>query len=45
MKQAGSAIYSQGQGSSTGATAQEAEPKDENAPYERVVDADYHESN
>lgn len=43
MKQAGSAIYSQGQGS-TGTTAQGPETKDENAPYERVVDADYHES-
>ncbi len=45
MKQAGSAIYSQGQGTADAATAQGAEPKDENAPYERVVDADYHESN
>lgn len=44
MKQAGSAIYSQGQGS-TGTTAQGLETKDENAPYERVVDADFHESN
>lgn len=44
MKQAGSAIYSQGQGS-TGTTAQGPETKDENAPYERVVDADFHESN
>lgn len=43
MKQAGSAIYAQGQGS-TGTTAQGPETKDENAPYERVVDADYHES-
>lgn len=45
MKQAGSAIYGQGQQGSVGTGAKEAEAKDENAPYERVVDADYHESN
>jgi len=44
MKQAGSAIYGQGQ-NSAGTSAHEAETKDENAPYERVVDADFHESN
>lgn len=44
MKQAGSAIYAQAQGQSTSAASQGQETKRTDAPYERVVDADFHES-
>lgn len=43
MKQAGSAIYSQSQGQGS-TTEQGAETKSGDAPYERVVDADFRES-
>jgi len=47
MKQAGTTIYSQsqGQGNTTGKTSNPGvQDKDSNAPYERVVDADFRES-
>ena len=45
MKQAGSAIYSQTQGSTAaGASKQEGQTQSGDAPYERVVDADFRES-
>ena len=44
MKQAGSAIYSQGQASSSGGSSyQDTQKQDGSKPYERVVDADFHE--
>jgi molecular chaperone DnaK len=48
VKQAGSTIYGQSQGqASSGSqqTEQSSEQKNGNAPYERVVDADFHENN
>lgn len=44
MKQAGSTIYAQSQGQATSAGSQGSETKSGDAPYERVVDADYRES-
>jgi molecular chaperone DnaK len=44
MKQAGSTIYAQSQGQATSAGSQGRETKSGDAPYERVVDADYRES-
>lgn len=46
MKQAGSAIYSQGQASpqSSSTSSKDSEAKSGDEPYERVVDADYRES-
>ena len=43
MKQAGSAIYAQSKGEGT-AAGQSSYQGDDNAPYERVVDADYRET-
>jgi molecular chaperone DnaK len=43
MKQAGSAIYAQSQGEGT-AAGQSSHQGDDNAQYERVVDADYRET-
>ncbi len=45
MKQAGTAIYSQGQSTeaNTGASTQGSQTQSGDAPYERVVDADFHE--
>lgn len=48
IKQAGSSIYGQSQGqAASGAqqTEQSSEQKNGNTPYERVVDADFHENN
>lgn len=44
MKQAGSAIYGQTQGETASSESQGRETKSGDAPYERVVDADFHES-
>lgn len=46
MKEAGSAIYgeSQGGGGTTGAAGAQGSQSSEEAPYEKVVDADYRES-
>lgn len=45
MKQAGSSIYSQGASTaSTSSSGQSAQTNNGDAPYERVVDADFHES-
>ena len=45
MKEAGSAIYAQTQGTDAQASTQQGtEQKGADTPYERVVDADFHES-
>ena len=45
MKQAGTVIYSQGQGDTTGQTGNQGrQDQGGNTAYERVVDADFHES-